>query len=102
MRRRAPRGLATALEHLQSEWAPPTLLGAVQRVWPEVVGEGIAREAEPAAEREGVVTVTCSSALWAHELDLMSPGIVDGLNAAVGTGLVRRLRCQSVAPRGRR
>lgn len=101
IRRRTPRTLATTLERMEGEWAPRTLLADVQRAWPVVVGEAIAREAAPAAAREGVVTVTCSSSLWAHELDLMAPRILDGLNAALGGERVSRLRCQAVPPRGR-
>jgi predicted nucleic acid-binding Zn ribbon protein len=93
MRRRAPRPVATALDGLSAGWAPLTLLAEVQRVWDDVVGEALAREATPTGERAGVLAVACSSSLWAHELDLMSPALVDGLNAALGGRRVRRLRC---------
>lgn len=101
IRRRTPRTLSMTLERLEGEWAPRTLLADVQRAWPGAVGEAIVREAAPAAAREGTVTVTCSSSLWAHELDLMSPGIIDALNAALGAERVLRLRCQAAPPRGR-
>ena len=56
--------------------APATLLAAVQSAWPAAVGEAIAREANPVAERSGVVTVACRSATWAQELDLLSESIL--------------------------
>ena len=93
MRRRSPRPVASALDGLVGAWAPATLLADVQRVWGEVAGELVAREAQPVAERDGVVTVACASAVWAHELDLMAPGVVDRLNEVLGGPRVRALRC---------
>ena len=69
--KRGPRPLAGALEGLRAEVAPQTLLAAVQEAWPAAVGPGVAAQAEPVAEREGVVRVACRTATWAQELDLM-------------------------------
>jgi len=91
--RRAPRPLSDALAPLQRTLAPATLLASVQRAWPAVAGEAIAREAAPVAERRGVVTIVCSASVWAQELDLMAPLLIDKLNAAVDAGEVVRLRC---------
>ena len=93
MRRTAPRPLAGAIHALAADLEPATTLGAVQRVWPSVVGAGIAAEASPTAERGGVVTVSCRAAVWAQELDLMGPDLVARLNAAIGEEVVRSLRC---------
>jgi predicted nucleic acid-binding Zn ribbon protein len=70
--RRAPRPLRAALATAVESAEPATLLAAVQSAWAGAVGEAIAREATPVAERDGVVTVACSSATWAQELDLLS------------------------------
>jgi predicted nucleic acid-binding Zn ribbon protein len=72
---------------------PATPLAAVQRVWGDVVGELIAGEAQPVAERRGVVTVSCRSAVWAQELDLLGADLVARLNAALEGEVVRSLRC---------
>ena len=93
MSRRAPRSLSSALAPLQEALAPRTLLAEVQRAWPGAAGDAIAREAAPVAERGGVVTVACSGSVWAQELDLMAPLLIERLNAAVEVGAVRRLRC---------
>lgn len=93
MRRRGPRPLGEALAALQASLAPATLLAEVQRAWPTAVGEAIAREATPVAERGGVVTVACAAAVWAQELDLMAPMVIERLNGALGRPAVRRLRC---------
>ena len=76
-RRRAPRRLATAIGETLERAEPATLLAAVQSAWPAVVGEAIAREATPVAERSGVVTVACTSSAWAQELDLLGRQILD-------------------------
>jgi predicted nucleic acid-binding Zn ribbon protein len=96
--RRAPRPLASALAPLQEALAPATLLAAVQRAWPAAAGEAIAREAAPVAERGGVVTIACSASVWAQELDLMAPLLIEKLNAAVAPAEVRRLRCITSHP----
>jgi predicted nucleic acid-binding Zn ribbon protein len=91
--RRSPRALGVAIDGIRDELAPATLLAEVQRMWPEAVGQAIAAEAQPTAERGGVVTISCSASVWAHELDLLGPSIVERLNAALQTGSVTRLRC---------
>ncbi len=95
LHRRTPRALSNALEPLREAWAPDTLLSEIQRWWPEVVGLAIATEATPAAERGGVLTVSCSGAVWAQELDLMGPTILGRLNPRLQRGQVARLRCLS-------
>ena len=94
--RRSPRSLETALTELADDLAPQTLLGDVQRVWSATVGPSIAAQAQPTAERGGVVTVACSASVWAQELDLMAPQIIDRLNSALPAGEVLRLRCVGV------
>lgn len=101
MSRRAPRPLASALAPLQEALAPRTLLAEVQRVWPAAAGDAIAREAAPVAERGGVVTVACAASVWAQELDLMAPLLIERLNAAIADGEVRRLRCVTAPTRPR-
>ncbi len=91
--RRSPRPLGAAIDGIRDELAPQTLLAEVQRAWPEAVGGAIAVEAQPTAERGGVLTISCSASVWAHELDLMGPTIVERLNGVLRGGEVTRLRC---------
>jgi predicted nucleic acid-binding Zn ribbon protein len=86
VRRRAPRPIAAALEGYTREAAPATVLARVQAVWPDVAGEVVASEAEPVSERAGTVTFSCSSGVWANELDLLSGDLLERLNAALGDG----------------
>jgi predicted nucleic acid-binding Zn ribbon protein len=81
MGRRAPRPLTAAVNAALERAEPVTLLAAVQRAWPGAVGEAIAREASPVAERSGVVTVACRSSTWAEELDLLRDQILARLRA---------------------
>jgi predicted nucleic acid-binding Zn ribbon protein len=97
--RRSPRHLALALDQIRDDLEPQSLLAEVQRVWREAVGAAIAVEAEPTAERGGVLTVSCSASVWAQELDLMSPAILERLNQSLRTGRVSRLRCVTVPAR---
>ncbi len=85
--------MSFAFESLRDDLAPETLLADVQRAWPDAVGAAIAAEATPTSERRGVVTVSCSAAVWAQELDLMAPKILGSLNARLGERRIQRLRC---------
>lgn len=92
MKRLAPRALSTALEGVAREVAPDTLLARVQAAWGGVAGDRLAQVAAPVSERDGVVTMTCESGVWAHELDLLAPDLVDRLNAALGAPSVTKIR----------
>ena len=94
--RHGPRPMVFALEALRDDLAPDTVLAAAQRAWPQVVGDSIAAEASPIAERGGVLTVSCSASVWAQELDLMAPSILPRLNAQLGEHRIERLRCVAV------
>ena len=91
--RRSPRPIGLAVGEIRDRWEPETLLAEVQRVWPQTVGPAIATEARPSAERSGVLTVSCSAAVWAQELDLMAAAILEPLNAGLRGGRIERLRC---------
>lgn len=95
MSRAAPRPFAAALAQLTSRLAPATTLARVQAVWGEATGPAIAAAARPTAERNGVLTVTCTAAVWAHELSLMAPELLSRLNEAIGEDAIAELRCRT-------
>ncbi len=99
MRRTGPRPVGVALDALCDRLAPATLLAEVQRCWPEAAGDAFADQAQPVAERRGVVTVACRSAVWAQELDLLSEHVVGRLNEVLGRRAVHGLRAQARPPR---
>jgi predicted nucleic acid-binding Zn ribbon protein len=95
MRRAAPRPLALAMDGLTATIAPATPLARVQAVWAEAAGPAVAEAARPTAERYGVLTVTCTAAVWAQELSLMAVDLLARLNAVLGEEVVRELRCRT-------
>jgi predicted nucleic acid-binding Zn ribbon protein len=91
-RYREPRPIAEALARVTEAAAPATTLARIQGCWEEVAGGVIAEEAQPLSERSGLVTVGCRSAVWANELELLAPGLVEALNGALGGPAVAALR----------
>ena len=79
---RRPRPLAESLPLLKERLAPRTMLAEIQEGWEAAAGSEIARHCEPASERAGVVTVRCSSGVWAAELTMMSRQLLERLNDA--------------------
>ncbi len=94
MSRLAPRPLALALDGLTAMLLPASTLGRVQAVWEAVAGAAIAAAAQPTAEREGALTVSCAAAVWAQELEFVGPALVERLNEALGEQVLHRLRCR--------
>lgn len=92
MRRRAPRALSFALERVTAGLEPATTLARVQGCWADAVGEGLARVSRPVAEHDGVVTLACEDAMWANELELLAPDLLEKLHAALGDLSVAKLR----------
>jgi predicted nucleic acid-binding Zn ribbon protein len=95
MSRPAPRPLSLALAGLTTTLAPASTLARVQEIWERAAGPAIAAAARPTAERNGALTVTCSAAVWAQELDLMAPELLERLNTALGGELLHKLRCRT-------
>jgi predicted nucleic acid-binding Zn ribbon protein len=99
VRRREPRPVGVALDQLTTRLAPATLLAEVQRAWEAAAGVAFAAQCTPDCERAGVVSVACSSAVWAQELDLLSERVVERLNEQLGRPAVKGLRPQPRPPR---
>jgi predicted nucleic acid-binding Zn ribbon protein len=92
MKRLAPRALSTALEGVARDVAPDTLLARVQAAWSGVAGERLSRAAAPVSERDGVVTVACESGVWAQELELLAPDLLERLATALDGPSVAKFR----------
>jgi predicted nucleic acid-binding Zn ribbon protein len=95
VKRAAPRRLSAALEGLEVSLQPASLLARVQRVWEQAAGPTVAAAGRPSAERDGVLTIVCSDAVWAQELELMGADLVERLNEVLGEPLLQRLRCRT-------
>jgi predicted nucleic acid-binding Zn ribbon protein len=81
--RRAPRRLGSLVPPARQRAQPKTLLAAVQEAWPRSAGDAVTEQAQPVAEREGLITVACRSATWAQELDLLQAELLERLNRAL-------------------
>jgi predicted nucleic acid-binding Zn ribbon protein len=93
--RRAPRPISVALARLAPALAPATPLARVQAVWEDAVGPAIAACCAPVSERGGVLHVACEDAMWAAEVSLMGPALVDSLTAALGRPEIASLRVRT-------
>ncbi len=91
---RKPAG--DAIRALAERLAPASTLGDVQRSGTGSSVTAWRRSPSPTAEAGGTLTVTCASAVWAQELDLMSADLVARLNDALGAQRLSGMRCQSV------
>lgn len=62
------------------------------RLWPEVVGEPIARRTEVSSLKFHTAVVKVSTAMWIQELNLMRPQILSRVNGAMRNDSIRDLR----------
>jgi predicted nucleic acid-binding Zn ribbon protein len=91
-RRRAPRQAGEAFRVARDLAAPKTGLASVQANWLAAVGAQIAEVAQPISERSGTLTVECTNAMWAQELDLMQSQLLERLKEALGEGAPEALK----------
>ena len=102
MSRRSPRPLAAAVASLGTRIAPQSTIAEVQGVWASAVGERIAAAAQAVSEHGGVLTVACREAVWAAELELMGPQLVERLNETLGRPALKAVRCRATGTTGTR
>jgi predicted nucleic acid-binding Zn ribbon protein len=81
---------------------PATTLARVQGCWADAVGDLVSAEAQPVSERDGTVSVSCRSSVWAQELELLGPELVEKVNAALGDEALSRLRFEAGDRRAQR
>jgi predicted nucleic acid-binding Zn ribbon protein len=70
----------------------PVAAGTIWRRWPQIVGEDIARNAEPTSLKEGVLRIRTSTPTWATEMSYLTTDIKDRVNEAIGKKLVREVK----------
>jgi hypothetical protein len=69
------------------------VLAEITAIWPEAVGDAVARQAWPLRMgRDGTLHVATSSSTWAFELDRLSPQIHERLTALAGDSAPAKLR----------
>ena len=99
--RRAPRPLADALGPFTAALEPASPLARAQGCWEQVVGPAIAAHASRSASVAGSCRWPATEAVWAAEVDLLGPSLVDALNTAIGTSALRSVRARNRPPTGR-
>lgn len=95
MKRHTLRPIGESLSAWRERVAPASTLAAVQACWEDVAGAALAAHARPSAERGGVLEVRCDEAVWAAELELMGPALIDALNTALGAPRLTALRTRA-------
>lgn len=64
----------------------------IWEVWDSVVGEPIARQAQPQQVRNMILWVTVSSSTWMQQLEFMKRQIIDRLNERIGEKVINDIR----------
>ena len=70
----------------------PTEVGALWARWAEIVGDDIAKHAEPSSLRSGLLRVRTDSPVWATEISYLADEIKQRANDALGRPLVDDVR----------
>lgn len=70
----------------------PTEVGALWARWVEIVGDDIAKHAEPSSLRSGLLRVRTDSPVWATEISYLADEIKQRANDALGRPLVEEVR----------
>ena len=93
-RRRPPQQIGGAIQELLARFDSDGRFEIVRliRVWPDVVGEAIARRTEITGLKFHTAVVKVSGAMWIQELNLMKPQILDRLRQQIDGDAVRDLR----------
>src|SRR6185437_8459697 len=93
-RRKYPQQIGGALQEILSRIDQEGHFEIVRlvRMWPEVVGEMIARRTEITGLKFHTAVVKVSGAMWIQELNMMKPQILGRLREALGNDAVRDLR----------
>lgn len=88
----APRPIGLALDRVLDSIAPKTTLAEVQSIWPKAVGPQIAEVTRVSEEREGTVYIECESSVWAQELEMMGPQLLEKIVPQMTSQAPEKLR----------
>jgi predicted nucleic acid-binding Zn ribbon protein len=89
-----PMKITEALQPLLDRLDTEGQFGIVRltRIWPEIVGETIARRTQVSSLKFHTAVVKVSGAMWIQELNLMKPQILARMRAEIGEDIIRDLR----------
>lgn len=83
-------------------WHRAVLEHMAVELWPEVVGDMMARHTIAQSLRNGTLQVRSRSALWSQELHFHQDRIIARLNGRLKQPLVQKIRCFVTPPPGMR
>jgi hypothetical protein len=81
-------------------WRGKVLEQMAVEIWPEVVGDQIARNTMAQRYKNGVLHVRARSPQWTQELHFHEARIIARLNGRLRQNLVQKIRCTVTPPRG--
>ncbi|MFZ5563855.1 MAG: DUF721 domain-containing protein [Thermodesulfobacteriota bacterium] len=95
--KRPPGGfehISSILQNIMKQWehGPHADLIDISRLWNGIVGETVARNAQPAALNKNVLTVHVTSPAWIHQLRFRQNDIAHQINVAAGRVLVENIK----------
>lgn len=77
---------------LDRGWNVDVAAGTVMSRWRELVGDEVARHAQPVGFVDGVLTVRAESTAWATQLTLLASSLITSIESGVGSGVVTELK----------
>jgi len=75
----------------QKNFTPRMMESRIHSIWDDVVGEGVARNAQPGNLRGKTLHVVVSNSVWKQELFMLKGLIADKLNARLKSNVVEKL-----------
>jgi hypothetical protein len=81
-------------------WSGKVLEQMAVELWPEVVGETIARHTLAEKFRNGTLYVRARSPQWTQELHFHEARVITRLNGRLRRNLVQKIKCSVTPPRG--
>ncbi len=81
-------------------WRGKVLEQMTVEIWPDVVGENIARHTIAERFKNGTLYVRARSSQWTQELHFQEARIVTRLNGRLRQNIVQKIRCSVTPPRG--
>ena len=81
-------------------WRGKVLEQMAVEIWPEVVGDQIARNTIAQRFKNGTLYVRARSPQWTHELHFHEARVIARLNGRLRQNLVHKIRCSVTPPRG--
>ena len=80
--------LETALPRLRE----PLVASKLQRHWRVLVGQEMARRAQPISFTDGILQIAVDNSPWLQELSLREAELLHRIESTVGPGMIRGLR----------